>query len=163
MTQIQRRRLNYGDEGKEVAPRKRRRKPQRHMPHGALEHHNREGDKARRHVQAIVDNADLQTLLKAHGVQASQLANQITKTEAELVAFLASGKADPAKTLDMVQQLEGVRRSTVEDLRKTTRLLEELRYPQVSLAAVTAPDQQAFFASGSSRLFADEDAQGEGI
>jgi len=103
---------------------------------------------------------DLQELVKAHAVQASQLANQLAQSESAMIAMLKTTDR-PDTALRLVHQLEQVRRSAVDDLRQATRLLEELKYPPVALAAVLGDDQRAFYASGSSRVLGKPRVQSE--
>jgi len=112
-------------------------------------------------LERTVAQTDLQRLVKAHGLQASQLANQIAQAESAMLSMMETTKS-PDAALTIVDRLERVRRSAVADLREAARLLEELKYPPVALAAVLGRDQRAFCASGSSRVLSNGAGKPEG-
>lgn len=106
---------------------------------------------------------DLQLLLKGHAIQSSQLANQLARAEGAMIQFVEHGNvASPDLALEVIDRLERVRRSATEDLRQTAKVLEELKYPPVALAAVLSEDQRAFYASGSSRVLTGAANRSEG-
>lgn len=118
-------------------------------------------DEARPRISA--EKVDLQLLLKAHAMQSSQLADQLAQAEGAMIQFVEHGKvASPEVALEVIGRLERVRRSATDDLRQTAKLLEELKYPPVALAAVLSEDQRAFYASGSSKVFSRGSSQAEG-
>ena len=115
-----------------------------------------------RPVREKVINSELQLLLKGHGIQASQLADQLAKQESAMIEFIGKNKeVDHGKLLSIASRLEAIRRSATEDLRLTVRTLEELKYPPVALAAVLGADQRAFYASGSSRILGNARVQSD--
>lgn len=133
-----------------------------HQEDQSLEKHAARTTTKPEQVRRTVVDADLALLLKGHAIQASQLADQAAKDESAMMAFIQDGARDPDTAMSLVHQLERVRRSAVEDLRQTARLLEELKYPPVALAAVLGADQRAFYASGSSRVLGRRPDGGEG-
>ena len=80
-----------------------------------------------------------------------------------MIQFVEHGNvASPDLALEVIDRLERVRRSATEDLRQTAKVLEELKYPPVALAAVLSEDQRAFYASGSSRVLTGAANRSEG-
>jgi hypothetical protein len=111
----------------------------------------------------LVLHADLVLLLKAHALQASQLADQVAKQESAMIQFIgASESCVPDKCLSLLKRMESVRRSATEDLRLAVRTLEELKYPPVAMGAVLNAEQRAVYVTGSSKIFGHQPNQEEG-
>ena len=101
------------------------------------------------------ESLDLEWLLRAHALQASDLANLVAIAEGQMLEFSTDDSCEnPDAAIKIAERLESIRRSATDDIRRTASVLGELHQKPtpVQIAVVSQTANPLDSAQGTGRL-----------